>query len=416
VGWRAIVLTTAYSLGAAVPMLGIAYGGKAVMDRLRPHAQTLRLVLGVAVAATALAIAFNLDRHAQTAVPDYVVAIQDRVERSDRAERELARVRGATREAAPGLEDYGEAPTFVGINQWLNTPGERPLSFPGLRGKVVLLDFWTYSCINCLRTLPYIKAWDRTYRSQGLQIVGVHTPEFAFEHEEDNVRAAIKRLGVRYAVAMDNDFGTWDAYRNRYWPAKYLIDAEGEVRYVHFGEGSYAETETAIRSLLAEAGDRELGTGADAGRAEVAAPGLRTPETYLGSERAEGFVEPPRPGVADYTAPDPGSLALNRLAYGGRWRVDGESATAVDHGTISLAFQARRVFLVLGAERDPAEVEVLLDGEPLAGAGAGEDVRAGRVMVNGQRLYRLVDLPEATRGTLELRFEPGVTGYAFTFG
>jgi hypothetical protein len=189
------------------------------------------------------------------------------------------------------------------------------------------------------------------------------------------------------------------------------------VRYVHFGEGSYAETEAAIRSLLAEAGDRELGSGADPGRAEVADPGLRTPETYLGSARAEGFVEPPRPGVADYTPPDSGTLELNELAYGGRWRVDDESATAVAEATISLSFQARRVFLVLGAEGGgPGEVEVLLDGEPLIGPGAGEDVRDGRLTVGGQRLYRLVDLPEVARATLELRFEPGVTGYAFTFG
>ena len=217
-------------------------------------------------------------------------------------------------------------------------------------------------------------------------------------------------------MVQDNELGTWTAFANRYWPAKYLIDSEGEVRYVHFGEGSYAETEAAIRSLLAEAGDRELGSGADAGRAEVADPGLRTPETYLGWERAEGFVEPPRPGVADYTAPDPGSLELNELAYGGRWRVDGESATAVAEATISLAFQARRVFLVLGAEGGLGKVEVLLDGEPLTGPGAGEDVRDGHITVSGQRLYRLVDLPEVARATLELRFEPGVTGYAFTFG
>ena len=323
------------------------------------------------------------------------------------------------REAAAGaaLPRLGSAPDFVSPGRWFNTGGDS-LSIAGLTGeeRVVLIDFWTYTCINCIRTLPYLRAWDAEYRDDGLTIVGVHSPEFAFEKDADNVAEAVSENGIRYPVVQDNELGTWTAFANRYWPAKYLIDSEGEVRYVHFGEGSYAETEAAIRSLLAEAGDRELGSGADAGRAEVADPGLRTPETYLGWERAEGFVEPPRPGVADYTAPDPGSLELNELAYGGRWRVDGESATAVAEATISLAFQARRVFLVLGAEGGLGKVEVLLDGEPLTGPGAGEDVRDGHITVSGQRLYRLVDLPEVARATLELRFEPGVTGYAFTFG
>jgi cytochrome c biogenesis protein CcdA/thiol-disulfide isomerase/thioredoxin len=403
VGWRAIVLTTAYSLGAAVPMLGIAYGGKAFMDRLRPHAQTVRLVLGVAVAATALAIAFNVDRHAQTAVPDYVVAIQDRVERSDRAERELARVRGATREAAPGLADYGEAPTFVGINQWLNTPGERAISLPGLRGKVVLLDFWTYSCINCLRTLPYLKAWDRTYRSQGLQIVGVHTPEFAFEHEEDNVRAAIKRLGVDYAVAMDNDFGTWDAYQNRYWPAKYLIDGRGHLRYVHFGEGAYDETESHIRTLLAE---REAGLPAPV-RVASTMPGMasQTPETYLGYQRispqqfiAESF-SPDR--FATYRAPQR-PLGLNEFALSGRMKLERERTVAGENAGLRMRFRAQDVHLVLSGR---GTVQVRLDG-----------TRQRTVRVNGARLYTLLELPMAREGLLELRFTPGLSAYAFTFG
>jgi cytochrome c biogenesis protein CcdA/thiol-disulfide isomerase/thioredoxin len=403
VGWRAIVLTGAYSLGAAVPMLGIAYGGKAVMERLRPHAQAVRLGLGVVVAATALAIAFNLDRHAQTAVPDYVVAIQDRVERGDRAERELAKVRGATRSAAPGLEDYGEAPTFVGINQWINTPGERALSLPGLRGKVVLLDFWTYSCINCLRTLPHLKAWDRTYRSQGLQIVGVHTPEFAFEHEEDNVRAAIKRLGVRYAVAMDNDFGTWDAYQNRYWPAKYLIDGRGHLRYVHFGEGAYGETESHIRTLLAE---RDAALPARV-RVSDSTPGMspNTPETYLGYQRIS-----PQQFVATSFAPDRFTtyrtpkqlLRLNEFALSGRVKLERERIVAGEGAGLTLRFRARHVFLVLSGR---GSVQVRLNGK-----------LQRTVKVDGARLYTLLELPMAREGLLGLRFTPGVAAYAFTFG
>ena len=425
-----LAIAIAYAIGSGLVLYALMLGGRRLVARLQPVRGWVQAATGAAMVLVAVAMTADLDLKFQRAIaddlPSVLVNPSGELEGSEAIADDLAAVRGGhgaqeggAEQAAAGaqLPRLGAAPDFVSPGRWFNTGGDS-LSIAGLtgEGQVVLIDFWTYTCINCIRTLPYLKAWDAEYRDDGLTIVGVHAPEFAFEKDAENVAEAVSDNGIRYPVVQDNELGTWTAFANRYWPAKYLIDAEGEVRYVHFGEGSYAETETAIRSLLAEAGDRELGTGADAGRAEVAAPGLGTPETYLGSERAEGFVEPPRPGVADYTAPAPGSLALNRLAYGGRWQVDGESATAVDHGTISLAFQARRVFLVLGAERDPAEVEVLLDGEPLAGAGAGEDVRAGRVMVNGQRLYRLVDLPEATRGTLELRFEPGVTGYAFTFG
>jgi cytochrome c biogenesis protein CcdA/thiol-disulfide isomerase/thioredoxin len=403
VGGRGVVLTGAYALGAAVPMLAIAYGGKAVMERLRPHAQTVRVALGLVVAATAVAIGFNLDRHAQTAVPDYVKALQDRVERSDRAEAELAKVRGATRITSSGIEDYGEAPTFVGITQWINTPRERPLSLPGLRGKVVLLDFWTYSCINCLRTLPHLKAWDRTYRSRGLQIVGVHTPEFAFEHEEDNVRSAIRRLGLRYAVAMDNEFGTWDAYRNRYWPAKYLIDARGHLRYVHFGEGAYDETESHIRTLLAE---RDAALPARV-RVEDSTPAMspNTPETYLGYQRIS-----PQQFVATSFAPDrfvtyrapKHVLRLNEFALSGRVKLERERIVAGDGAGLTLRFRARHVFLVLSGR---GSVQVRLNGK-----------LQRTVKVDGARLYTLLERPMAREGVLGLRFTPGVAAYAFTFG
>jgi cytochrome c biogenesis protein CcdA/thiol-disulfide isomerase/thioredoxin len=402
VGTRAIALTGAYSLGAAIPMLAIAFGGNAVMGRLRPHAQLVRAGLGIVVAATALAIAFNLDRHVQTAVPDYVKAVQDRVERSDRAERELVKLRGGTRAAAPGLEDYGEAPTFVGITKWLNTPGGRPLSLPGLRGKVVLLDFWTYSCINCLRTLPHLRAWDRTYRSQGLQIVGVHTPEFAFEHEEDNVRAAVNRLGLRYAVAMDNDFGTWDAYQNRYWPAKYLIDRRGHLRYVHFGEGAYGETESHIRTLLAE---RASGLPARVRVPDYTPKALYTPETYLGYARIS-----PQQFAATSFSPDRFAtyrasgrrLAPNEFALRGRLKIERERFVAGEGARLTMRFRAQAVYLVLSGR---GAVEVRLDGEPQR-----------EVRVRGARLYTLLRLPRAREGLLELRFTPGLAAYAFTFG
>lgn len=402
VGWSAIVLTVAYSLGAAVPMLAIAYGGNAAMQRLRQQAQNLRRALGVVVALTALAIAFNLDRHAQTAVPDYVKAIQDRVERSDRAERELTKVRGATRETSAGLSDYGAAPGFTGIGQWINTPDERPLTIAGLRGKVVLIDFWTYSCINCLRTLPHLRAWDKTYREQGLAIVGVHTPEFAFEHVEDNVRSAIERLDLEYAVAMDNDFGTWNAYSNRYWPAKYLIDSRGHIRYAHFGEGAYDTTESHIRALLAE---RKDDLPAPVQIADRTPQARYTPETYLGYERLS-----PEQFAGDSLAPDKPTayrfprrqLAVNEFAYAGQLTVEEQRLVAGLGARLRLHFQAQVVHLVLGGQ---GLVEVFLDGQ-----------KQDTVQVDGSRLYTLLELPRVQVAQLELRFAPGVSAYAFTFG
>jgi cytochrome c biogenesis protein CcdA/thiol-disulfide isomerase/thioredoxin len=410
VGGRLILLTTSYALGAAVPMLAIALGGRvgAGMSALRPHAQAVRRGLGVVVALTALAIAFNVDRHFQTAVPDYTKKLQSWFEENSSASRELDRLQGGERRSASGtprgeqLPVLGRAAEFAGVSQWLNTPGERALSMRSLRGKVVLVDFWTYSCINCLRTLPHLRAWDRAYRRDGLAIVGVHTPEFAFEQEEDNVRSAVHRLGLRYAVAMDNDYDTWNAYQNRYWPAKYLIDAEGRLRFVHFGEGQYDETELRIRELLAER------TARLPARVRVADPTpkeLYSPETYLGHGRLD-----PRQFAGEAIAPNVEAayrfprrpLALNELAYGGRMRVESERIVAGRGARLLFHFRAQAVHLVLGGR---GTVQVLLDG------------KLQRVVaVRGARLYTLLRLPKVEEGRLELRFTPGVSAYAFTFG
>ena len=410
VGGRLIFLTASYALGAAVPMLAIALGGRAGagMRALRPHAQGVRRGLGVVVALTALAIAFNVDRHFQTAVPDYTKKLQSWFEENSSASRELDRLQGGERRAATEtpkgsrLPDLGAAHDFTGISRWLNTPDDRPLSLRSLRGKVVLVDFWTYSCINCLRTLPHLKAWDRAYRPDGLAIVGVHTPEFAFEQEEDNVRGAVKRLGLNYAVAMDNDYKTWDAFQNRYWPAKYLIDARGHLRFVHFGEGSYGETESRIRELLAERRERLPA------RVRVSDPTpkeLYSPETYLGHQRLNPsqFVgEGVAPGVeSTYRAPRR-PLALNELAYAGRLTIEPQRIVTGPGARVLFHFRAKDVHLVLGGL---GSVQVLVDG------------RLRRtVTVRGDRLYTLLRLPKVTDAQLELRFTPGVSAYAFTFG
>ena len=388
------------------------------------------MAMGALLVATAVAMSADLDIRFQTAIadelPSFLVNPTGAIEESGAVADELAEVRGGHGSAEGGVEEaaagaelprLGAAPDFVATQEWFNTPDASPLSIQELtsEGHVVLIDFWTYTCINCIRTLPYLKAWDEEYRNDGLTIVGVHSPEFAFEKDAGNVADAIADNGIRYPVVQDNELGTWSAFGNQYWPAKYLIGTDGQVRFVHFGEGAYEETEQAIRSLLAEAGDPDLGGEARA-TTERIDPKLRTPETYLGYERAQGWVVPPRPGTSDYASVPASELDLNQFAYAGRWQVDAESGTAVSDASIQLSFQARRVFLVLGSANGTAEVEVELDGQPIAGGDAGADVSDSAVRVAGQRLYRLVDLPKAGRHALTLRFDPGVAGYAFTFG
>jgi thiol-disulfide isomerase/thioredoxin len=279
---------------------------------------------------------------------------------------------------------------------------------------VVLIDFWTYTCINCIRTLPYVQAWEERYGDSGLTIVGVHSPEFPFEKDADNVESAIEQNGLTYPVAQDNELATWDAWGNQYWPAKYLIDAGGHVRYLHFGEGEYDETEQAIRTLLRESG-RDPGAGARA-TGETIAEGASTPETYLGALRARGWAQDPiRSGDQDFGGP-PEALPRDGFAYSGEWDVEEEHATAGEGAGIDLRFNARRVFLVMGSPDAERSVQVLLDGRPIPARLAGTDVRKGRAVIGPERLYRLVDLPAVGEHRLSLRFDPGIEGYAFTFG
>lgn len=319
--------------------------------------------------------------------------------------------------------------TFPGVNgavAWLNSP---PLTAEALRGKVVLVDFWTYSCINCLRSLPYVKAWAEKYRDQGLVVIGVHAPEFAFERNIDNVRKAIKDLGVTYPVAIDNNYAIWRAFNNNYWPAHYFIDAQGRVRFHHFGEGEYDKSEAVIRELLAEAGHAEMGKPATASAAatqgvEMAADAelVRSPETYVGYARAENFASPggaQQDTARDYSAP--AQPALNQWGLGGQWKIGEEQATLVKpDGRIVYRFHARDLHLVLGPGSDgkPVRFRVTVDGQA-PGASHGTDVAAdGTGTVTGQRLYQLVRQAGDIRDrTFAIEFlDPGVQAYAFTFG
>jgi cytochrome c biogenesis protein CcdA/thiol-disulfide isomerase/thioredoxin len=425
-----LAVALSYAIGSGAVLYALMLGGRRIADRLRPYQAWVQATTGAVMVAVAVAMTADLDLRFQNAIADDLPAVlvnpTGELEESEAVSADLAAVRGGhgaeeggAAEAEQGIDlpDYGPAPDFTDTQEWFNTAGGEPLSIAELTrsGRVVLIDFWTYTCINCIRTLPYLRAWDADYRADGLTIVGVHSPEFAFEKDAGNVEGAIADYGIDYPVVQDNELGTWSAFGNQYWPAKYLIDADGHVRYAHFGEGAYDVTEEAIRSLLAEAGDASLGDTAQAS-AETADPDLRTPETYLGYERAQGWVEGPFAGASSYEAPDASELDTSQFAFGGGWRVGRESATALDEATITLRFQARRVFLVLGSPGRPRRLGVELDGEPIDDRFAGEDVTGGAATISDQRLYRLAELPDAGDHTLTLRFEPGIAGYAFTFG
>jgi thiol-disulfide isomerase/thioredoxin len=340
----------------------------------------------------------GLDLRLATYVPGYTHSLQ-RIERAAATERELDRLLAGHEHVFPEsrLHDFGEAPDFEGVDRWLNSG---PLTLEELRGKVVLIDFWTYSCVNCLRTLPYVERWYETYREAGLVVVGVHTPEFAFERVPDNVERAVRALGVRYPVALDNGYGTWNAWGNRYWPAKYLIDRRGHVRYAHFGEGDYQRSEDVIRTLLAE---KSL-PGPVSGSIRDQTPSERlTPETYLGSERIDRFVGSRLVEGREATYTLPPAVPTNGLAFGGRWTVEKERIVAGDGARLRLVFHAHKVFLVLGGA---GTVQVAVDGR-----------QEKNVRVTEDRLYTLAELPgQAGDHTLDLAFSRGLAAYAFTFG
>ncbi len=401
-GFKTIAVAVAYTAGASLVLLAIAIGGRSATARLRTGVERLRVAFGVVLAAAGLALVFDLDVRLQRRLPDWTHFLQEHTEASGAgrdAYKHGTNVAERTPVARSGpassLPDFGPAPDFADVFEWLNG---KPLTIRGLRGKVVLVDFWTYSCINCLRTLPHVEAWDRMYRKDGLVIVGVHTPEFAFESVPANVRSAVRRLGIRYPVALDNNYGTWNAYGNQYWPAKYLIDRNGDVRYAHFGEGSYDVTEEHIRQLLGE----RPGAPASAKLEDTTPTGALTPESYLGFERIARYAGSPlRPQrSADYTFP--AHLDRDELAYSGRLRLQAQRIVAVRDARLRLHFHARKVFLVLGGS---GTVQVLVDGRP-----------ERTVQVTQDRLYTLVDGTAIRDAVLELRFSPGVAAYAFTFG
>jgi thiol-disulfide isomerase/thioredoxin len=403
------------------------------MKRSLGAEEWIRRVLGVAVLAGVVAVAFGLDRGVLTRISlSSTAGLEQRL--VDRFHPQNTQMTGENSNATPVSEEItgpsgsNSAPgqglsQITGATAWINSP---PLTPESLRGKVDLVDFWTYSCINCLRSLPYIEAWNAKYKDDGLVVIGVHTPEFPFEKDESNVRKAVHDLGVTYPVAMDNDYRIWRNFNNQFWPAHYFIDATGRVRYHHFGEGNYDESEKWIRGLLEEANHKPLpdsptqvaATGAEA----AASNDTQSPETYVGYERAQNFASPGgfnQDDAQDYQAP--AKLQQNQWALVGNWMDEGQIATSLSaSGSIVYRFHARDLHLVLGPAKDgkPIRFRVTLDGKA-PGADHGVDTDAeGYGTVTDNRLYQLI----RQQGTIQdrtFRIEflvPGVQAFAFTFG
>jgi cytochrome c biogenesis protein CcdA/thiol-disulfide isomerase/thioredoxin len=412
-GFGAFLLTVAFALGIAVPLLVFALLGQRLGTRMhlvRSQAAVARKVIGAVLVLTALVIGANLTDGLQRALPGYTNSLQTRIEANASAKQALGSVTGnnsggaiaSCTDASATLQQCGTAPPISGIGRWLNTPGNEPLSLSGLRGRVVLVDFWTYSCINCQRTLPHLEAWNRSYAKDGLTIIGVHTPEFAFEHVVSNVSQAAGQLGVAYPIAIDNGYSTWNAYQNNYWPAEYLIDATGHVRHADYGEGQYAQSEAFIRQLLVAADPKVvLPKPTDVANTTPNEP--TTPESYLGYQHLQNLAGETvqQDQMSTYQASP--SIPQDEYAYSGQWSVGAESSTAGPGATLDLAFQAKDVYLVLGGA---GTIRVSVNGKPTR-----------TVAVSGEpKLYQLVGSSSSQQALLSLAVSPGVQAYDFTFG
>lgn len=417
------LLLLTYAAGAATSLaLALVIGGRvfSLMKRSLGAGEWVRRALGVLVLAGVAAIALGLDTGVLTRVS---LASTGGIEQKlVDAARPAPAPQPVVKQGEP-LPVEGRLPSLDGATQWFNTP---PLTAQSLRGKVVLVDFWTYSCINCIRSLPYVRGWADKYKDHGLVVIGVHAPEFAFEKDPQNVSKAIKDLDVDYPVALDNDYAIWKGFNNEYWPAHYFIDTQGHIRHHHFGEGEYQQSEDVIRQLLTEAGQKDLPGGyvqPGAQGAEAAGSGdaMRSPETYVGYARAENFAggKVAHDDAWTYHAPD--TLMVNQWALDGRWTVHDESARLDNaNGRIVYRFRGRDLHLVLGPGRDgkPVRFRVTIDGKA-SGADHGMDTDAdGNGTVTSQRLYQLVRQANGTgERTFEITFlDPGVQAYAFTFG
>lgn len=430
----AFFITLSYSLGTALPMLLITYTGRSLFQKvpwLLSQTKRIQQGFGVVMILTALALMFNIDRKFQVWVlqtfPNYGVgltsfeqnaAVQSQLQKlqSDKSGNELKEVAG--RPSFEMLDDLGKAPEFIPGGKWFNLPdGKTNLTMKELRGKVVLVDFWTYSCINCIRTLPYLKDWYQKYSDKGLVIVGVHSPEFEFEKSEKNVTQAIKDFDITYPVMQDNDFETWRAYGGNTWPRHYLIDKDGVIREFHSGEGKYAETEAHIQQLLADMGTDVSNIPVNNQTYSIKA---QSPETYLGLARMEGLASPElvnedRP--VNFTAPE--KLGLNSFSFQGTWIVSEEYAAASKDAELQFHFKAQNVFLVMKPKTEgiTGKVEIYLDGQLVKTTIPTDVDQNGMITIDKDRLYTLIKLQNPEEHTVKIKFlDDNVEAFAFTFG
>lgn len=408
VGGRTLLLTAAFAVGTALPLLFFALAGRRVAERVRAfrrHQRAIRVASGVTMIGLAVALTFNLADIGQRAIPDYTASANralgtgTRVLTGAAASRQLAECQHSDSNT---LATCGAAPALSGISGWLNTPEGGPLTLASLRGKVVLVDFWAYSCINCQREIAHVTAWDAAYRAAGLQVIGVHTPEYAFEHVPANVAAGAKRLGIRYPVAIDNDYGTWNAYANQSWPAAYLIDATGQIRHVAIGEGDYGGEEAMIRMLLTQATPGVALPSptrvADTTPSDV----VQTPETYLGAERSNSFAgnESYQPGTRRFTTPR--NVKPDLYALSGTWTIGDESITARAAAGITLNYHASAVYLDVG-------------GTGTLTITQGGRTRSERIS-GAPNIHAVVSRRAPGAGLVTIGLSPGLSAYSFTFG
>jgi cytochrome c biogenesis protein CcdA/thiol-disulfide isomerase/thioredoxin len=408
IGLRTVGLTLGFAVGTAIPLLAFALAGRGLTQRLgafRRHQGAFRAVSGAVVIVLAVALTFNLSDIIQRDIPNYFQAVGNSLEKGAKGAPQggsvsLQACQTAALYGGSGLEKCGSAPAFRGIQQWLNTPGGQPVSLASLKGKVVLVDFWAYSCINCQRELPHVEAWDKAYASDGLEVIGVHTPEYAFEHVPSNVAAGVRRLGLTFPVALDNSYGTWNAYDNQSWPASYLIDASGQIRHVSIGEGDYGGEEQLIRQLLSAAHPGIALPRATDIPDTTPQDSAQTPETYLGAERQQGYHGSAPYATGQFTAP--ATLPADSFALAGAWTIGQESITAGQGAGITLAFHASKVYLDVGGT-----------GTLTVSAGGTSKV----IRVSGAPdIYTVATKQPAGDGTVTIRLSPGLQAYSFTFG
>ena len=408
----AMVAMVAYVLGLSLMLLLIGFAGQKFIRKIRFAADPkgwFNKALAILFIIVGLLIITGYDKQLQTYISEHTPFDFDSL--------------SSKLIPASGLETNNEilnvkpyaAPEFKGLENWINS---NPKKLSDYKGKVVLIDFWTYSCINCIRTQPYLKEWYSTYKDSGFEIIGVHAPEFSFERNPENVRKAAQKAGLEYPIALDNDFSTWNAYNNQYWPATYLIDKEGQVRRYHGGEGQYKETEQAIRKLLTENGGSVPDKMTAAVDGKVPVTEMQTPETYLGTKRASNFTanKSLTIGTSEY---DPAELKrVNQWTIGGTWDVTSEGAKAVQNSTLTFRFAAKEVYVVTADNVAPVMMKVLLNGKPISETdSAGEDVTDSMVEVSTAELYRLVKMNDFTKdATITLEVPAGVQLNAFTFG